>query len=225
MAKARQPDGLLLPLAAAAWIGLLFGGLVIGVALGGVMPLPYGPAAAVQQYVRAQPLAIRVIAVTAFASSLPLVLYAATASARLRRLGVTTAGPTIALAGGTLAAGTLGLTGLLGWTLSRPEISADVASARALYVLAFLIGGVGHVAALGLLVAGVAVPGLALGLLPRPLARIGLAIATLCAVTTFVLAWTALGPILPVARVTAMCWLLVVGARLGPRRNVSPAHT
>ena len=225
MADSRQHDGPSLSLVAAAWVGLLFGGLAIGVALGGVMPLPYGPVVAVQQYVRAQPLSIRVIAVTAFASSVPLALYAATACARLRRLGVTTAGPTIALAGGILAAGTLGLTGLLGWTLSRPEISGDVASVRALYVLAFLIGGVGHVAALGLLVAGVAVPGLALGLLPGPLARVGLAIAILCELTTLVLAWTALGPILPVARVTAMCWLLVAGARLGRRRDVASTHT
>ena len=63
------------------------------------MPLPYGPVAAVQQYVRAQPVAVQVIAVAAFASSVPLAVYAAIASARLRQLGVTTPGPTIALAG------------------------------------------------------------------------------------------------------------------------------
>src|SRR5271155_4053100 len=133
----RQRGGPPLALVAAICIGLLFGGLAIGVALGGVMPLPYGPVAAVQQYVRAQPVAVQVIAVAAFASSVPLAVYAAMAGARLRQLGVTTPGPTIALAGGILAAGALGLTGLLGWTLSRPEISGDAALVRALYVLAF----------------------------------------------------------------------------------------
>ena len=189
------------------------------------MPLPYGPVAAVQQYVRAQPVAVQVIAVAAFASSVPLAVYAAMASARLRQLSVTTPGPTIALAGGILAAGALGLTGLLGWTLSRPEISGDTALVRALYFLAFLVGGVGHVVALGLLVAGLAVPGLVLGLLPRPLAWAGLAIAVLSESTTLVLVWPVLGPILPVARVSALAWLLVAGARLLLRRNVPSARS
>jgi hypothetical protein len=225
MAGSRRHDGPSLALVAAICIALLFGGLAIGIALGGVMPLPYGPVAAVQQYVRAQPVAVQVIAVAAFASSVPLAVYAAMASARLRQLGVTTPGPTIALAGGILAAGALGLTGLLGWTLSRPEISGDTALVRALYFLAFLVGGVGHVVALGLLVAGMAVPGLVLGLLPRPLAWAGLAIAVLSELTTLVLVWPVLGPILPVARVSALAWLLVAGARLPLRRNVPSARS
>jgi hypothetical protein len=224
MAGSRRHDGPSLALVAAICIALLFGGLAIGIALGGVMPLPYGPVAAVQQYVRAQPVAVQVIAVAAFASSVPLAVYAAMASARLRQLGVTTPGPTIALAGGILAAGALGLTGLLGWTLSRPEISGDTALVRALYFLAFLVGGVGHVVALGLLVAGMAVPGLVLGLLPRPLAWAGLAIAVLSELTTLVLVWPVLGLILPVARVSALAWLLVAGARLPLRRNVPSAR-
>src|SRR5712675_2321554 len=63
---------------------------------------------------------------------------AATASARLRQLGITAPGATIALAGGILAAGGLGLSGLLAWTLSRPEVSADPALVRAVYYLVFL---------------------------------------------------------------------------------------
>src|SRR5438270_1764982 len=121
----RQQGGPPLVLLAVVCVALLFGGLAIGVALGGVMPLPYGPAAAVTAYVRAHPLAVQVIATAAFASSVPLAIYAATASTRLRQLGVTAPGATIALTGGTLAAGALGLTGLLAWTLSRPEVAAD----------------------------------------------------------------------------------------------------
>ncbi|HEY9305532.1 MAG TPA: hypothetical protein VIO95_14690, partial [Mycobacterium sp.] len=90
--------------------------------MGGVMPLPYGPVAAIQHYVRAEPVAVQVIAVAVFASSVPLAVYAAMAGARLRELGVAAPAAAIALAGGILAAGSLGLTGLMGWTLSRPEI-------------------------------------------------------------------------------------------------------
>jgi hypothetical protein len=200
-------------------LGLLFGGLAIGVALGGVMPLPYGPAAPVQAYVRAQPIAVQVIATAAFGSSVPLAIYAATASARLRQLGVTAPGATIALTGGTLAAGALGLTGLLGWTLSRPEIGTDIALVRAVYYLVFLVGGPGHIVALGLLVAGMAVPCLILGLTPRTVAWIGLVIAVLAELATLVLVWPALGVILPIARISALVWLVVAGALLPLRRS------
>lgn len=219
LAADRRHVGPALALVASICIALLFGGLAIGVGLGGVMPLPYGPVAAVQQYVRAQPVAVQVVAVAVFASSVPLTVYAATASARLRQLGVAAPAATIALAGGILAAGALGLTGLVGWTLSRPEISGDTALVRALYFLVFLVGGPGHIVALGILVAGMAMPCLILGLLPRPLALVGLAIAALSELTTLVLIWPMLGPMLPAARVSALAWLLVAGARLPIRRN------
>ena len=196
-------------------IALLFGGLGTGVAIGGMMPLPYGPAAAVQRYLQAQPLALHIMAVAVFGSSVLLAVYAATVGSRLRWLGVTGAGPTIAVVAGTLASGSLAVTGLLGWLMSRPEITSDAAVARALYLLTFLIGGPGHVAALGMLVAGIA----AAGVLPRLTARAGVAIAALCETTTLVLAWTALGPVLPVARVAALAWLLVVGVQLPRSRD------
>jgi len=204
---------------AAICIGLLFGGLVIAGALGGVLPLPYGPADVVWRYVHSQPTAMHVVAVAVFASSVPLAIYAATASARLRQLGVTAPGATIALAGGILAAGSLALAGLLGWILSRPEISADAVLVRALYYLAFLAGGPAHIVALGLLVAGIAVPGLIIGLLPRPLAWAGLAIGVLAELTTLVLIWPVLSVILPVARVAGLLWLLVAGALLPRQRR------
>ena len=200
---------------AASCIGLLFGGIAIGVALGGVMPLPYGPVAAIEQYIRAHPTAIQVIAVAVFASSVPLAVYAATAGAQLRQLGVTAPTAAIAVTGGVIAAGALGLTGLLAWTLSRPEVSGDGALVTTLYYLVFLVGGAGHIVALGLLVGGMAIS----GQLSRSVARAGLAIAGLCEFTTLVLIWPKLGPILPVARVSALVWLVVAGAWLPLRRN------
>lgn len=214
MSASAAPSRLALPGLGLLCIGLLFGGLAIGAVLGGVMPLPYGPMSAVVAYVRAEPVALQVIATTVFASSVPLAIYAATAGARLRELGVARPAAAIALTGGTLAAGALGLTALLGWTLSRPEVSADAALVRAIYFLVFLVGSPGHLVALGLLVAGMAVPGRALGLMPRPLAWTGLVIAALAEVTTLVLAWPQLGVILPIARVAALVWLVAAGAAL-----------
>lgn len=201
-------------LLSSACAGLLLGGLVIGVALGGVMPLPYGPVTAIQEYVRTQPVAVQVIAVAMFASSVPLAIYAATACARLRQLGVTEPRPTIALTGGILAAGALALAGLVGWTLSRPEVSADTALVRAIYTLVFLLGGPGHIVALGVLVAGLAVPSLVAGLTPKPAGWVGVVIAVLAESATLVLVWPQLGVILPIARICALTWLLVAGALL-----------
>jgi hypothetical protein len=223
MADSRPRIGPPLMLLAATCIAVLFGGLAIGVALGGLMPLPYGPIGPVQHYVNTQSLAVHVMAVTVFGSSVLLAVYAATISARLRRLGVPGAGPTIALTGGILAAASLGLTGLLGWTLSRPDITGDITLVRALYLLTFLVGGVAHVVTLGLLVAGIAATGLTEGLLPPAVAWTGMAIAALCELTMLVLAWQPLGPTLPVARVAALVWLLLISARLPTRRDTSVA--
>ncbi|WP_174683155.1 hypothetical protein [Mycolicibacterium fortuitum] len=212
----------LAPVAAVSLV-LLLVGLGVGVALGGVMPLPYGAASEVLGYVHDHHAAVQASAVGTFAASVPLAIYAATASTRLRQLGVTAPGATIALAGGILASGALGLAGLICSTMSRPEVVVADGLIRALYYLVFLTGGVGHIVALGLLLAGIAVPSLILGLLPRPLAWAGLAIAALAEVATLVLIWPEAAVILPVARFTGFIWLIVAGALL-PRRRSEVRH-
>ena len=199
-------------------LALLVGGLGIGVALGGVPPKPFAAGTSVGDFFVAHPVAVQVAAVGVFGSSIPLAIYAATASARLRQLGVTAPGATIALAGGILAAGALGLSGLSLWTLSRPEVTADEPLVRALYFLVFLTGGPGHVVVLGLLVAGLAVPSLILGFVPRPIAWAGLVIGAIAELTTLVLIWPGLDVLLPIARFSALVWLIVVGAQLPLRR-------
>lgn len=194
--------------------------MAIAAALGGVPPLPYRSAPSVVDYFRAQSIAAQTAAVFVFGSSVPLAIYGATASARLRQLGVTAPAATIALAGGVLAAGALGLSSLFLWTLSQPDVSVDAAVVRALYFLVYLSGGPAHVVTLGLLVAGMAVPILILGLAPKPVAWAGLAIAVVAELTTLVLIWPALSPLLPIARLSALVWLIVAGALL-PRRRAN----
>ncbi len=221
----RRPpqNGPSLVLVAGISLVLLLAGLVVGVALaGGVMPLPYGSAAAkIQDYVTGHSSAAVAIAVGTFGSSIPLAIYAATASARLRQLGITAPGATIALAGGLLASAGLALSGLTAWTLSRPEVTTDPALVRALYYLTYLTGGPWHVVTLGLLIAGIAVPGLIVGLLPRGVAWTGLVVAGLAEITTLVLIWPGLSPLLPVARFAGLIWLIVAGVLLPLRRRSS----
>ena len=216
--RAPQQSGPPLWLLGSISLGLLLVGVTMLAALGGTPPLPYQGSAAVLDYFRAHSSAAQVSAVFVFGSSVPLVIYAATASARLRQLGVTAPGATIALAGGVLAAGGLGLSSLLLWTLSRPEVSTDGPLINALYYLTFLTGGVAHVVMLGLLVAGLAVPALILQLVPRALAWIGLGIAVAAELTTVVLIWPQAAPLLPIARFSALIWLVAVGVLLPQRR-------
>ncbi len=216
--RAPQQGGPPLWLLGTIALGLLIVGVAMIATLGGTPPLPQQNPAAVLDYFRAHPTAVQVGAVFVFGSSVPLVIYAATASARLRQLGVTAPGATIALAGGVLAAGGLGLSSLLLWTLSRPEISTSGPLVHALYYLSFLTGGVAHVVMLGLLVAGLAVPALILRLVPRTVAWIGLGIAVAAELTTVVLIWLPAAPLLPIARFSALVWLVAVGALLPKRR-------
>jgi Sap, sulfolipid-1-addressing protein len=203
---------------AAVSLALLLAGLITSAALGGTIPSPFGSAASIQHYFLAHPSAVKASGILAFASSVPLAIYAATASARLRQLGVTAPGATIALAGGLLSASALSLSGLLQWTLSRPAVRGDTALVRAFDDLSFLTGGPAHVVALGLLLAGIAVPSLILGLLPRPLAWAGLVIAGLAELSTIVLIWPSLAVLLPIARFPGLIWLIVAGFLLPHRR-------
>lgn len=76
--------------------------------------------------------------------------------------------------------------------MSRPEVVVGDGLIRALYYLVFLTGGVGHIVALGLLLAELA---------------------------TLVLIWPEAAVVLPIVRFTGFIWLIVVGALLPKRRT------
>lgn len=160
-----------------------------------------------------------VLGTLVFGTSLPLLIWSATAYRRLHRLGVTAPGSAIAYGGGLLAAASLAVSGLLTWTTTQINGSADVV--RALTALGFAAGGPGFVVPFAMLIAGVAVPGLILRLLPAALAWAGLIIAGLGALATFALLTPALDVLLPIGRFGGLIWLIVVSVTLPvtrPRR-------
>jgi len=79
---------------------LLVGGLAIGVALGGVPPSPFAAAPSVTDFFVSHPVAVQVAAVGVFRFVDTPGHLRSYGSARLRQLGVTAPGATIALAGG-----------------------------------------------------------------------------------------------------------------------------
>jgi hypothetical protein len=214
------PLGILAVVSAA----LFLAGIVLSTVLAGghAFPSPFADSARIAAYFREHQNAVRVSGLLQFAASVPLAIYAATASARLRNLGIRAPGATIALVGGALAATMLALSGLITWVLSRPEVRIESAAVRAMQDFAFATGGVGHVVFLGLLVAGIAVPGLLAGLLSRPVALIGLVIAAVAEVSTLTLLVSGAAVLLPIARFTGLAWLIAAGFLL-PRRRTNRA--
>lgn len=216
----------LAPVAGAA-VALFAASLAAGALLAGqAFPSPFTDDAARLAYFTAHPEAVRVQGVLQFASAIPLTIFAASASTRLHHLGVRAAGATIALAGGLLASAALAASGLAQWALSHSASEISPGIVLVLHDLAFATGGAGHVVPLGLLVAGIAVPALLVGLLPRTLAVAGIVIAALAEVSTVSLIWPAAGVLLPLARFPALLWLLAAAAMLPrDRRQVRSRRT
>jgi hypothetical protein len=167
-----------------------------------------------------------VLATALVAAAVPLAVWSATVYRRLRQFGVTAPGSAIAFPGGMLASASLALSGLVSWTAATtaPVVTPEIL--RALTTLAFAAGGPGFVPFSALLMAGVAVPGLILGVLPRAWAWAGLVIAALGMLSVFSLLTPVLYPLLPVGRFGGLIWLVAASVllpRTRPRRNVSTA--
>jgi len=216
-APARRAQGgppLLVP--ALAYAALM----ITAVILSASSPQPSASAAAVQAYNLTHHDALQVAGCLGFAAALPLAIWTATVYRRLRTsLGVTAPGPVIGLAGGLLAAASLALTGLVNWTSSQIPASGDPAAARALADLGFATGSAGFIAPLGLLIAGIAVPGLIQRLLPRPLAWAGLVIAAISELSVFALLTPALDFAFPAGRFLGLAWLITASITLPASRR------
>jgi hypothetical protein len=194
---------------------LAFTGLtVVGAVIGGGGPRPESTAAEVLAYATGHAGLMSLGAALLFGSAFPLVVYAATALRRLRRLGVAAPGPLMGLAGAVLAAGSLMTSALTSWAAVQTASLGDPALARLLATLWFATGGVGFVAPFGLLLVGIAVPALVLKLLPRPLAWAGLAVGVLAMLSTFALFTGLLYPLLPVGRFGGVLFLIAVAVLL-----------
>jgi len=154
-----------------------------------------------------------------FASAVPLTITVAVLYRRLRALGITAPGATMTLTGGVLAASALTMSGLFGWAGARLGADATPSLARALADLSFLTGGPGFVVMFALLIAGLSVPALLTGLLPRPLAWIGLALGVVGALSTLTLLDLRFAVTLPVVRFGGALWLIAAAALLARTRT------
>lgn len=203
---------------------LFVAGVLVPVALtGGGYPSLFAEPETIRAYFQDNSGAVRIGAFLHFGSAVPLAIYTATAWARLQHLGIRNPGATIALVGGVLAAAFLSLSAMVSATLTRAEVLAEPALIPVLQYLSFVTGGPGSVVPFGLLLAGIAVPGLIVGLLPRWLAIAGLVLAAIAELSTLVLLFDGAAYLVPVARFGGLAWLIVAGVRLPKHRTAANA--
>jgi hypothetical protein len=215
----RRPDGPPPGILATVALVLTIAGVVVPVAMSGSgFPTPASSAASTASYFAHHSWAGTLSGFFAFGASVPVGIYAATMYARQLRLGIRVPGPGISFFGGITASVLLAVSGLITWVLARASDGVAPATIHLLTDLGFA-GGV------GLLIAGIAVPGVILRLIPAWLAWLGLVLAALGEISFLALLWNGFDALLPVTRFGGLLWLTAVGF-LFPRdrrsRNAQP---
>jgi hypothetical protein len=187
---------------------------VLGAVLGWGGPRPDSAAATNLAFDQAHGTVLRLAAAVLLGSVIPLAVAAATIQWRLTRLGVRVPGPTMAVAGATLAGGALITSGISLWLSQQTSGVGDPGLARTLHLLGFAAGGPAFVTAFGLLVTGFAVPTLILRLLPRPLAWAGAVLGALAMTSPLALLDPVFYPLLPLGRFGGSLFLITLAVVL-----------
>ncbi|GAB2846217.1 DUF4386 domain-containing protein [Lentzea nigeriaca] len=206
-----------LALPALAFVLLFLSSLVLGPILGaGPTPSPFSGSSEVLQYFTDSQTASRVNGFLQFDAAIALGVFTAVATSRMRFLAPHVPGPVIGEVGGILAAAFLGLNGLLQWVLGQSDVLAEPALVRGFQFLFFVLGGPAHTAALGLLIAGIAVTAVYLRALPRWLGIAGVVIAAISVLSLLSMLVTPLALLIPLGRFTGFIWI-IAAAFLLPR--------
>jgi hypothetical protein len=177
-------------------------------------PSPFQPTEEVVAYFRNEPDKVRVCAFLQFAAAVPLGIYAAAMVSLLLALRVRAVGLQIAWFGGVAASISMSMAAFGQWAVGQPGIAEDAALTRALHYFLFAVGGPGYTVPFGLLVAGIAVPGLLLRLLPRWLAVAGIALGVVGELSALSLIIPTALFLVPLTRFPGFAWLIAAGFAL-----------
>jgi hypothetical protein len=183
-------------------------------------PNPYDPAAMITAYFREHPHDALMCSFFEFLSAIPLGLFTVTVWSRLKWLGVTAVGPSIALLGGLLVVIGIFVSSMIAWAMVFPGVAADAGALRALYFLAFGMGGVGFSVPMGLLIAGIAVPAGFMKLLPRWMVIFGIILGVIGETSCLALLSPVMTALIPLTRFPGFIWLIIAGMMLARRKPV-----
>jgi hypothetical protein len=215
----------LLPVAIVHVLLFIAGLLAVTAFVGGDrFPSPFAADEVIRHFFSAHAAQVHIQAFLLFGAAIPLGIFTATTVSRLRFLGVRAAGELIALYGGFGASLALAASGLGSWMLSILGTRAGSGDlVKALHLLTFAAGGPAAVVFLGLFVAGVSVTGGLARLIPQWVAWLGIVVALVAELSSLVLLFPAVAPLLPLARFPGLVWLIAVGASLpASRRAIVP---
>ncbi len=174
-------------------------------------PGPWEPTSVIVAYFQTHATAALICQWLQFGALIPLGLFTATVVSRLRFLGVTAAGPYIALFGGlmTVFDGIAG--GFVIWAMIHPGVTQDAMLTTALYYLAYAFGGPGFAVPMGLLIAGICIPAAFMKLLPKWMVGFGLVLAVAGELSWFNLIFPQALPLIPLVRFPGFIWLISAG--------------
>ncbi len=186
--------------------------IVLGVLIKGPsFPKPEWSEVDIKNYFNQFGSVIRIISFLQFSSAIPLGIFTATITSRLKFQGINAAGVNIALFGGFTASILLALSGLTNWVLSQPAIAIAGSPVRAFQLFGFATGGVGHDVAFGLLLAGVSITSGFARLIPRWLVGLGIITAACAELSSLSLVFPVLYFFIPLGRFPGFIWMISVG--------------
>ena len=180
---------------------------------------PFAPAEQMRLFFAQSPTAVRVSNFFLFASAVPFGIFAVTIVSRLRFMGVRAAGTNIAFLGGLTATIALILSGIMGWVLSVPEVSASAQIVKAIFFLCFLFGGTVYAVGFGLLAAGVSVTSYFMRLLPRWMVVLGMLLAITGELSSLSLIAYPANFFIPITRYLGLIWMVSVAVALTRNRT------
>jgi hypothetical protein len=188
--------------------------LIIVLTKGNGFPTPYGDLQKTQQAMLQYAQALQINAFLQFGAAIPLGIFTAAVTSRLKFLGVNVTGVNIAFFGGITASLFMTVSSLCTWILAQPGVANDINVMHAIQLLGFATGGNAHVAALGLLMAGIAVPCLFGKYTPKWIAWLGLILAAFAELSAFGLIFYLAEFCLPIARFGFYVWMIATGFTL-----------
>lgn len=175
---------------------------------------PFAPAEQVRLFFAQSPTAVGVSNFFLFASAVPFGIFAVTTVSRLRFMGVRAAGTNITFLGGLTATIALMLSGIMGWVLSVPEVSASAQIVKAIFFLCFLFGGAVFSVGFGLLAAGVSVTSYFMKLLPLWIVVLGMLLALTGELASLSLIAYPANFFIPITRYLGLIWMVLVAVKL-----------
>jgi hypothetical protein len=186
-------------------------------------PGPWEPPSVIVSYFQTHSTAALICMFLQFGALIPLGIFAASIVSRLRFLGITAAGPNIALFGGLMTVFDSASAGFTTWAMIHPGVTQDVPLTTALYYLSYGFGGPGFSVPMGLLMAGVCISAGLQKLLPKWIVIFGLLLATAGELSWFNLVSPKALFLIPLVRFPGFIWLIATGFTL-PRALPSRLH-